>query len=144
MARALGALGSRRAWVVHGSDGLDEITTTGETHVAALEDGAVRVFTIAPEDVGFRPSAPETLAGGDAPENARALRAVLSGERGAYRDIVALNAAAALVVAQRASDLGSGLALAERAIESGAALDRLERLVAVSQACAREREDISR
>jgi len=144
MAEALGTLGSHSAWVVHGSDGLDEITTTGPTFVAALENGSVRTFTIAPGDVGLPRAAAEALRGGDAPHNAAALRAVLAGARNAYRDVVALNAAAALVAAGHAADLGGGLALAERAIDTGEALARLERLVAVSQACVREREETGR
>jgi anthranilate phosphoribosyltransferase len=132
VARVLGTLGSERVWVVHGRDGLDEITTTGETLVAALEDGEVRRFTIAPEEAGLERARPEDLRGGEADHNAIALRAVLAGERTPYRDIAVLNAAAALVVAGRAATLREGAAQAQKAIESGAAKAVLDRLVAVS------------
>lgn len=132
VARTLGALGSERVWVVHGRDGLDEITTTGETWVAELENGQVRRFTVTPEEAGLERSRPEDLKGAEAEHNAVALRAVLEGERTAYRDIAVLNAAAALLVAGRARDLRQGAAQAQAAIESGAARRVLERLVAVS------------
>ncbi|MFE2752594.1 anthranilate phosphoribosyltransferase [Actinosynnema sp. NPDC059335] len=132
VAEVLGALGSERALVVHGSDGLDEITTTGPTTVASLEGGEVRVHEIAPEDVGLPRSAPGDLVGGDAATNAAALLAVLRGEPGAFRDIAVFNAAAGLVAAGRAADLADGVHLAAKAVDSGQALDRLERLVAVS------------
>ncbi len=132
---ALKELGSGRVWAVHGSDGLDEITTTGPTTVVALEDGAIRQFTIAPEEVGLARAKPEDLKGADPAHNARELRAVLDGARTAYRDIAVLNAAAALVVAEEARDLRDGVARAGRAIESGAAKGVLDKLVAVSNAC---------
>jgi anthranilate phosphoribosyltransferase len=132
LAHVLKNLGSVQAWVVHGSDGLDEITTSGPTAVAALQDGAVTTFEIAPEDVGLARAKPDALRGGDAGHNAEALKAVLQGEKGAYRDIAVLNAAAALVVAGKAATLGEGVKLAGHTIDSGAALGALERLIAVS------------
>jgi anthranilate phosphoribosyltransferase len=134
LTQALKGLGSRRVWAVHGSDGLDEITTTGPTTVVALENGTVRQFTIAPEDVGLAIAKPEDLKGADPAHNARELRAVLDGARTAYRDIAVLNAAAGLVVAEEARDLRDGVARAEQSIESGAAKAVLDKLVAVSNA----------
>ena len=134
LAHVLGALGAEKAWLVHGSDGLDEITTTGPTHVVAWEHGAIRRFTIRPEDLGLRLATLADLRGGDAAHNAAALRACLAGQRGAYRDIAGLNAAAALVVAGRANDLRHGLDLAFEALDTGRAATTLERLVHVSQA----------
>ncbi len=127
MAETLGRLGTERAWVVHGQ-GLDEIALSGETQVVELDAGRIRAFTIAPEDAGLRRAPPEAVKGGEPAENAAALAALLDGAAGAYRDIVLLNAAAALVVAGRADDLPRGAALAARAIDSGAAAAVLERL----------------
>jgi anthranilate phosphoribosyltransferase len=132
LAQVLNKLGSERAFVVHGSDGLDEITTAGTTTVASLENGAVTTFEIAPEDVGLSRVRPGTLKGGDAQANAVALRSVLKGARGPFRDVAIFNAAAALVVAGRASNWEDGIVLAERSIDSGAAEARLDRLIAVS------------
>jgi anthranilate phosphoribosyltransferase len=132
LAHVLRNLGSVRAWVVHGSDGLDEITTSGPTAVAALQDGAVTTFEITPEDVGLARVKPDALKGGDAEDNAAALRAVLQGERGPYRDIALLNAAAALVVAGKAATLVDGVELAGRTIDTGEAEAALQRLIAVS------------
>ena len=134
LAQVLKNLGSERIYVVHGSDGLDEITTTGTTAVAALENGAVRCFDIAPEEVGLPRARPEALRGGDADANAEALKAVLEGIKGPYRDIAVLNAAAALVVAGKARDLAHGVALAQQSVDSGAAEGSLDRLIAVSNA----------
>lgn len=131
VANVLKALGAEAAWVVHG-DGLDEVTTAGSTKVAALKDGAVDVFTIEPEDAGLPRADFADLRGGDAAHNALALRSVLAGEKSPYRDIVLANAAAALVVAGRASTLRDGVALAAEAIDGGKAEKALERLVAVS------------
>jgi anthranilate phosphoribosyltransferase len=119
---------------VHGCDGLDEITISGPTFVAALENGSVKTFEIAPEDAGLTRAKPEALRGGDAAANAQALHGVLGGDAGAYRDVSLLNAAAALVVAGRAPNIAQGVALAARSIDSGEALRRLERLVAISNA----------
>ena len=132
LARVLGALGSERAWVVHG-DGIDELTTTGPTHIAEWRDGALRHFTVTPEAVGLPRAAPADLRGGDPAANAAALRALLAGERGAYRDIVLLNAAAAFLVVERVETLREGVDLAAEAIDSGAAATVLDRLVAISQ-----------
>ena len=132
LAQVLKNLGSESVWVVHGSDGLDEITLTGPTFVAALEKGAIRSFEISPEDVGLKPVAGEALKGGDADANAFALRSVLEGLPSPYRDVALLNAAAALVVAGRARDLKEGMALGTRSIDDGAAAERLKRLIAVS------------
>jgi anthranilate phosphoribosyltransferase len=134
LAQVLKNLGSESAWVVHGSDGLDEITISGPTYVAALENGAVRMFEISPEDVGFKRAGPEAVRGGDADENAAALLAVLKGKPGAFRDVAILNAAAGLVVAGRARDLQQGVVLATKSIDSGEAEGRLDRLIAVSNA----------
>jgi anthranilate phosphoribosyltransferase len=132
LAQVLKNLGSEAAWVVHGSDGLDEITMAGPTHVAALDRGEVHTFTISPEDVGFAPVKPEALRGGDAEENAQALLDVLKGKKGPYRDVAILNAAAGLIVAARANDLAHGVALATKSVDSGEAEGRLDRLIAVS------------
>jgi anthranilate phosphoribosyltransferase len=134
LAHVLKNLGSDRAYVVHGSDGLDEITTAGPTAVAALEHGVVRCFEIAPEDVGLARVKPEALRGGDAETNAEALKAVLEGIKGPYRDVAVLNAAAALVVAAKAKDLAHGVALAQHSIDSGGAEASLDRLIAISNA----------
>ena len=134
LANVLGSLGAERAWVVHGAGGFDEISPSGETRVAALEDGKVTVFTVTPADAGLSPSPAESIRGGDAAHNAEALRAVLAGGRSAYRDTVLLNAGAALVVAGRAPNLAEGARLAADAIDSGRASDKLDLLVAVSNA----------
>jgi anthranilate phosphoribosyltransferase len=134
IAQVLGNLGSQAAWVVHGSDGLDEITTSGTTSVAALEDGRVRTFEISPEDAGLPRGKPEQLRGGDAASNAAALLNVLSDKPGPFRDVATLNAAAALVVAGLAKDLKEGVTIAQKSIRSGEAKARLDRLVAVSNA----------
>lgn len=134
LAKVLGTLGSEKAWVVHGSDGLDEITTTGPTHVAELSGGKVKLFDITPADVGLKPSQPGELKGGEAIYNAEALRAVLDGQMGPFRDVALFNAAAALLVAGKADTLKDAAALAEKSIESGAAKARLEKLVSVSKA----------
>jgi anthranilate phosphoribosyltransferase len=134
LAEVLKNLGSEQAWVVHGSDGLDEITTSGPTYVAALERGSVKTFEIAPEDVGLKRVKAEELRGGDAKANAQALLDVLKGRKGAYRDVAIFNAAAGLIVAGRASDLKAGVALAAKSIDSAEAEGRLDRLIAVSNA----------
>jgi anthranilate phosphoribosyltransferase len=132
LAHVLKNLGAERAWVVHGSDGLDEVTTSGPTTVTALEDGAVHSFEISPEQVGLRKVRPEELRGSDAAGNARAVEDVLEGKQTALRDVALFNAAAALVVAGKAKDLKSGLALATHAVDSGEAEGRLDRLIVVS------------
>ena len=132
MANVLGRLGAERAWVVHGSDGLDELTTTGPTLVGEWKDGKVTLFEARPEDCGLRRATAAELKGGDAATNAEALRALLAGAPGAYRDIVVLNAAAALVVAGKAEDLKQGAAMAADSIDQGKALAALERMVAIT------------
>ena len=117
---------------MHGSDGLDELTTTGPSQVAELHGGRVRTFDVTPEQAGLPRARPEDLRGADAETNADALRALLDGVRGPYRDIVLLNAAAALVVAERAEDLAGGVARAVEAIDRGAAKAVLARLIAIS------------
>ncbi|WP_174299584.1 anthranilate phosphoribosyltransferase [Caulobacter sp. S45] len=131
MARVLGALGSERAWVVHGA-GLDELTTTGATDIAEWRDGAVRLFRITPEAVGLPRVAPQALRGGDPDDNARALQALLEGAPGPYRDIVLLNAAAAFLVAEVEETLEAGLRRAASAIDEGRARIALERLVTIT------------
>jgi anthranilate phosphoribosyltransferase len=131
VAGALKALGAERAWVAHG-DGYDEITGTGETQVAELRDGEISTFTLTPEQFGLKRHSKDDLRGGDAAYNAAALRALLDGAPGAYRDTVLMNAGAGLVVAGKADDLAQGIALAAEAIDSGAARQVLDRLVAVS------------
>jgi anthranilate phosphoribosyltransferase len=131
LAHVLKELGSECVWVVHGS-GLDEMTTAGTTRVAALADGEVSTFEVTPEELGLTRVSPEALKGGDARQNAAALRAVLAGEKNAYRDIAALNAAGALVVAGRAKSLADGLALARQSLDDGRALAALDALVEVS------------
>jgi anthranilate phosphoribosyltransferase len=132
MAQVLANLGSESIWVVHGSDGLDEITTSGATSVAELKDGQIRTFDITPEDAGLPRAKPEALRGGDADHNARALLDVLKGKPGPFRDVAVLNAAAALIVAGKAKDLKDGAAIATKSIDSGEAEGRLDRLIAVS------------
>jgi anthranilate phosphoribosyltransferase len=133
LAEALGLLGSERAWVVHGS-GLDEMTTTGETSVAELRDGKVRLFTVTPEAVGLRRAALADITGGAPAENASALRRLLAGEHGAYRDIVALNAAAAFLVADKVETLREGVELAGQVIDDGRAQAALDKLVEITAA----------
>jgi anthranilate phosphoribosyltransferase len=134
LAQVLKNLGAESVWVVHGSDGLDEITICGPTSVASLEAGEVRLFEISPEDVGLKRAKPEALRGGDADHNARALLAVLKGKPGPFRDVAVLNAAAGLVVAGKATDLAQGVALAQKSIDSGEAEGSLDRLIVVSGA----------
>lgn len=128
LAEALVALGSERAWVVHGQ-GLDELTTTGETSVAEVRDGQVRIFTVTPEAVGLPRAALADLTGGAPAQNAAALRRLLAGETGPYRDIVALNAAAAFLVADKVETLREGVALAGAVIDDGRAQAALDGLV---------------
>jgi anthranilate phosphoribosyltransferase len=130
LARALVALGTEHAWVVHGSDGLDEVTLTGETFVAEAHNGQVKTFEIAPEDFGLERAELSHLRGGDAEANAQIIRAVLQGSRrDEARDLVVANAAAALFVGGSAADLYAAARLAEESIDSGAALGKLEQLV---------------
>jgi len=132
IAHVLNSLGAEHVWVVHGHDGLDELTTTGATDVAELKGGKVTVFEVTPADAGLSPARLSDLKGGDEKENAAAIRAVLAGKKTPLRDIAVLNAAAALIVAGKAANLLDGAALAAHSIESGAARKALERLVAIS------------
>ena len=134
VARSLSMLGAERAWVVHGADGLDEISTTGYTKISECRDGAVNTFYIHPSDVGLAKANPESLRGADAPRNASIARAILGGERGPARDIVLLNAAASLLVSGEEDTLAKGLARAAEAIDGGRASAILEKLIAVSNA----------
>jgi anthranilate phosphoribosyltransferase len=133
LAQVLKNLGAASVWVVHGSDGLDEITLTGATSVAALENGNIRTFEVTPEQAGLKRAAGETLRGGDANTNAVALQGVLDGISTPYRDVALLNAAAALIVAGHAKDLKEGVALGVKSLDSGAAAARLKHLIAVSR-----------
>jgi anthranilate phosphoribosyltransferase len=133
VAHVLAKLGAEKAWVVHGSDGLDEMTTTGVSHIAVLDDGKVTTMTVAPQDVGLEHASLASLKGGIPDDNADAIRKLLGGARGAFRDIVILNAGAALVVADKARDLKDGIARAAQAIDSGAAANVLAKLETVSQ-----------
>ena len=135
MAEVLGKLGSERAWLVHGSDGTDELSIAGISWVAALnEDGSVDEFELHPEEAGLPVHPFESLLGGAPAENAKALRALLSGEHSAYRDAVLLNSAAALLVAGKADDLKAGVAIAAASIDSGAAQAKVDALAKATQA----------
>mgnify|MGYP001766158956 CR=1 FL=1 len=125
-------LGSEHVWVVHGSDGMDELTTTGPSIVAELKDGGITVFEVTPEDAGLQRAALADLKGGDAAANAAAIRVLLQGEPGPFRDIVLLNTAAALIVAGKAANLADGVERAARSIDSGAAMAALDKLIAIT------------
>ena len=127
-------LGFEHVWVVHGSDGLDELTTTGVSHVAELKSGDVREFEVTPEDAGLKRAAVEDLAGGDPRINAQAIREVLAGKPSAFRDVVIFNAAAALIVGEKARTLQEAASMAANAIDGGGAAERLEKLIAISNA----------
>lgn len=133
LARVLNELGSERVWIAHGSDGMDEITVTGPSYVSSLENGAVTSFEVHPEDAGLKVWPGEDLKGGDAKENAVALRAVLNGAENAYRDAVLINSAAGLIVAGKAADLKEGAEMAAEVIASGKANEKLASLAARSQ-----------
>src|SRR6478672_7325583 len=134
VARSLALLSSERAWVVHGADGLDEISTTGYTKVSECRGGAVKTFYVHPADFGVTKATPADLRGGDAGDNAAIARAILDGHKGAARDIVLLNSAAALLIAGQAPTIKDGLEQAAQAIDSGRARATLEQLVAISSA----------
>lgn len=131
-AEVLGSLGATRAWVVHGADGLDELTTTGPSFVAELKDGKVSTFEVSPGDAGLPTADLADLKGGDAAHNAAVMRAMLAGEPGPFRDIVCYGAAAALVIADKARDLTEGIALAAAAIDDGRARACLDKMVAIT------------
>ena len=132
LAEVLGRLGAEHAWVVHGSDGLDEITTTGSTFVAELKNGRIAHFEVTPEMAGLARAKPADIKGADARTNAAAITEMLAGRPGPYRDIVLLNSAAALVIAAKAEDLKAGVALAAKAVDSGEARSTLAELVAIT------------
>ncbi|MBL8707718.1 MAG: anthranilate phosphoribosyltransferase, partial [Rhodospirillaceae bacterium] len=132
MANALRSLGTEHAWLVHGSDGLDEITITGPTHVVELRGGQIREFEIAPEQFGLKRAKLADIKGGDPAANAEALRALFDGALGPYRDIVLLNAAAALVVADKVPDIAAGIKLAEDALDFARAREKLDALIRVT------------
>jgi len=134
MAEVLSNLGSEHVWVVHGSDGLDELTTTGPTFVAELKDGSVTTYEVTPGDAGLAQASPQDLIGGEVEENARAIDDVLSGRPSPFRDIVVLNAAAALIVSDRAEGLLEGAKLAAEVIDGGAARKCLDDLIRITNA----------
>ncbi|MCV2880872.1 anthranilate phosphoribosyltransferase [Actibacterium sp. XHP0104] len=136
MAETLLALGSEKAWLVHGSDGTDELTITGTSWIAAVENGTVTDRELHPEEAGLPVHPFEAITGGTPQENGAALRAVLSGETGAYRDAVLLNAAAALLIAGKVTDLRDGVAMAAQALDSGAALDKIKGLARITSEAA--------
>lgn len=132
IAQVLGKLGAVRAWVVHGADGMDELSTTGASFVTELKDGGLRSFEVTPDSVGLERVSLDDLKGGDAETNASAIRALLDGAPGPFRDIVLYNAGAALVVAGRADDHAAGVSMAAAAIDTGAARAKLESLVRIT------------
>jgi anthranilate phosphoribosyltransferase len=134
MAEVLRNLGSERVWVTHGTDGLDEITTTGPTKVVELKNGGIHAFEVTPEEAGLARAEPGAIKGGEPVYNAEALLKVLDGGAGAYRDIALLNAAAALIVADKSASLKDGVEQGDAAIRTGAARRALDRLIAVSNA----------
>lgn len=134
LAEVMQRLGAEHVWVVHGSDGLDELSTTGESHVAELKDGRIREFSVMPGEADVAATTLPSLLSGTPPESASAIRQLLQGERGAFRDIVLLNAAAAFVVAGKARGLGEGAALAAASLDEGRAAAALDRLVALCRA----------
>ncbi|WP_315832971.1 anthranilate phosphoribosyltransferase [Bradyrhizobium prioriisuperbiae] len=134
LAQVLKNLGAESAWVVHGSDGLDEITLTGPTFVAALEKGAIRTFDVTPEEAGLGRVEAGALKGGNADDNAKALQTVLDGTPSAFRDVALLNAAATLVVAGKVANLKDGVVIGRKSLDSGAAAKKLDHLIAVSNA----------
>jgi len=133
LAQVLVKLGSQHCFVVHGSDGLDEITTTGPSRVAEGRNGTVEAYTLDPRELGIGLALPEELAGGDAEQNAEITRRILAGDKGPQRDIVLINAAPAFVAAGKAESLKAGIALAAESIDSGAAEEKLARLVEMSR-----------
>jgi len=133
LAHVLGNLGCEKAWIMHGSDGLDELTTTGKSYVAELKNGKVTSFDVSPEDAGLPIAKAEELKGGDAATNAQAIFDMLDGKKSAYRDIVLFNTAAALVVADKATDLKAGVAQAAQAIDSGKARATLDSLCKITE-----------
>jgi anthranilate phosphoribosyltransferase len=138
LARVLAELGTHRAFVVHGADGLDEISNTGDSRISEVREGVVRTVAVRPEDFGVTRASIDDLRGGDREQNAEIIRAILAGEPGPKRDIVLVNASAALVAGGRAKDFKEGVELAARSVDGGAARQKLEHLVALSQELALE------
>jgi anthranilate phosphoribosyltransferase len=134
MAETLAALGSERAWLVHGGDGTDELSIAGPSRVAALEDGRIEEFEVTPEDAGLPRHPFEAILGGTPEQNAEAFRDLLDGAEGAYRDAVLLNAAAALLIAGKANSLPEGVEMARESIDSGTARAKVEALAKLTQA----------
>jgi anthranilate phosphoribosyltransferase len=128
-ANALNLLGVKRAFVVHGHDGLDEISVCADTRVSELNDGMVRTYEISPEQFFGEKADPESISGGDAQENAAIIEGIFRGEKGPKRNVILVNSAAALVAAEKASDLWTGIKIAEESIDSGSAMKKLEALV---------------
>ena len=135
IAYALNNLGVEAAFVVHGLEGLDELSTIGRTKISRLDKGRIKNYTLKPQDLGLEEATPEELKGGSAKENAEILRNILAGDKGKKRDIVLLNASAALVAAGQAENLMAGIELAEEVIDSGAALKKLNQLIKLSNRC---------
>lgn len=133
IAETLRALGTKRAWVVHGSDGLDEITTTGITHIAELKKNQIKEYTLSPQDFGLQSSIPKDLTGGPPEENAKSLRGILKGDMNAYRDIVLANSAAVLMIAGKTNTLTDAVDIAATAIDSGKALETLDHYIKFTQ-----------
>ena len=129
MAETLSGLGVKRAWIVHGNDGMDELTTTGTSEIAQLVDGNISTLEVSPRDAGLPSTDIDTLKGGSPGENAKAIRDLLEGAKGPYRDIVLFNSSAALVVAEKAADLKEGVEVAADSIDSGKARDALTKLL---------------
>ncbi len=139
LARVLAELGTTRAFVVHGADGLDEISNTGESRLSEVREGTVRTFTVQPEDFALPRASIKELQGGDREQNAQIIRLLLEGQPGPRRDIVLMNAAAALVAGSRARDLKEGVSLAAHAIDKGAARQKLDALIGLSRKLAEEK-----
>jgi anthranilate phosphoribosyltransferase len=141
VAQTLAQLGCEKAWVMHGSDGTDELTTTGPSYVSSLENGQVANFEVNPADAGLPVAKAEDLKGGDADYNANAVHAILNGEKNPYRDVVLYNASAALIVADKAADLKAGVEIAADAIDSGKAKATLAKLVEITNSRNEEEDD---
>jgi len=133
LAEVLKALGSEHVWIVHGEDGMDELTTTGKTHIVELKDGSITEFDISPKDMGLDSSSLEDIKGGDADYNAAAILGLMRGEKGAFRDIVLLNAGAAIHIAGKAVDLKEGIAIAAEQIDDGKAEKIMQRWIRLTQ-----------
>src|SRR5262245_13462141 len=140
LARVLAELGTSRAFVVHGADGLDEVSNTGESRLSEVREGAVRTFAVRPEDFGLPQASIGDLKGGDREQNAAIIRSLLAGESGPKRDIVLMNASAALVAGGRAREFKEGVGLAAKSIDGGAARAKLDALVALSQRLAGQKD----